>query len=182
MSGDLPELVVDGDPDDWVHVGGGRAPHSHGPRQPRRNTVRVDGPLPTVTELDPHTYTEKSARARLSRNPGLVMREIDGKWYTGQVRPLRVGDRVLLATIDRVSYAPGGYQVPFATATVAKVLPVTSETTDAASVQIAPTGAAFELDEYTPGEPWTGGRRIEVPPGTKAGDWLITVTDVEVLP
>lgn len=38
--------------------------------------------------FDPHEYTEKSARARLERRraageTGLVMREIDGKWYTG---------------------------------------------------------------------------------------------------
>lgn len=40
-------------------------------------------------ELDPFEYTEESARARLSRRrkagEHLVMRHLNGKWYTGRV-------------------------------------------------------------------------------------------------
>ena len=157
MSDDLPVLVVDGDPADYIT----EDYYEDGTQVvPVRTTVRVDGPLPTVP----------------------ARKNADG-WRLN-ARPLRAGDRVMLAYLDVYdgdydSYGRTDDPVPFATATVDKVLPVTSETTDAASVQIAPTGAAFELDEYTPGEPWTGGRRIEVPPGTKAGDYIVTVTDVE---
>jgi hypothetical protein len=40
---DLPELLVDGDPDDWVE----RSP-LHTPPFPLHDTVRIDGDLPTA--------------------------------------------------------------------------------------------------------------------------------------
>jgi len=40
-------------------------------------------------ELEPHEYTETAARARLQRRreagEHLVMRHLNGKWYTGRV-------------------------------------------------------------------------------------------------
>lgn len=40
-------------------------------------------------ELDPHEYTEESARARLERRRAkgeqLVMRHLNGTWYTGRI-------------------------------------------------------------------------------------------------
>jgi len=89
---DLPTLIVDGDPDDWVE----RSP-LHTPPFPLHDTVRIDGPLPTVP--------------------------IEG--YTGR-RPLRVGDRVTLATFDcrcpncHTFGCADHKPVPFATATVTK--------------------------------------------------------------
>ena len=50
----------------------------------------VDGhPIIEHEMIEPHCYTEKAARARLSRRrrhgeDDLFMREIDGKWYTGR--------------------------------------------------------------------------------------------------
>lgn len=45
--------------------------------------------LPTVVVLEPHQYTEASARARLERRrkqgEELVMREFDGHWYIGRL-------------------------------------------------------------------------------------------------
>ena len=53
------------------------------------------------------------------------------------------------------------------------VLPITAEVTDSASVQIAPDGTAFQLDAYTEGAPWSGGRRVTLPPDAKPGMWAV---------
>jgi hypothetical protein len=95
---DLPELIVDEDavmPDrNLTHDD----PH----------TVRVEGSLPTVCGCACH---------RVLPAP---IADADCACEKYQ-RPLRAGDRVTLSTIDRVPYSPGGYEVPFATATVAKI-------------------------------------------------------------
>jgi hypothetical protein len=131
----LPTLVVGGDPADWLIdlVCDGK---------PWDGTVRIDGPLPTVTED-----------------------EFD--WHRGHrayTRPLRVGDRVMLATDcsscrqwdltwkhrqthGRTKFpcptCDGSGAVPFATATVAEIK---------------------RVDQYP-----------------EAESWLVTVTDVEAL-
>jgi hypothetical protein len=71
---DLPILVVDGDPADWLPCAGHA--HPNGPCAPMRNTVRIDGPLPRVK----------------------VLEWKDGKLYNQWDRPLQKDDRVTLAT------------------------------------------------------------------------------------
>ena len=104
---DLPTLIVDGDPADWLFW--------HTKTRGGQSTVRVDGPLPTVEEC------------------------LDGEVYF-VTRPLRVGDRVILAnycpgckdwfhngdgTLSSLGRAHpdcnGKGTVPFATATVARI-------------------------------------------------------------
>ena len=102
---DLPVLVVDVGvgmtPMDWMH-------HN-------RNTVRIDGPLPTVEcqQCDGEGAPLPRGTFPNQRN----CRHCDGHG----TRPLRVGDRVTLAEAPN---PPHTYTVPprpFATATVAKI-------------------------------------------------------------
>jgi len=86
-----PTLTVDGDPWDWT---------GDDIFDPSRNTVRIDGNLPTVTDIE--------------AGGGLDV--------FGLVRALRVGDKVTLAYIDQEMIAVD-CRVPFATATVAHIQP-----------------------------------------------------------
>ena len=96
LSYNLPTLIVDGSPNRLLRE---YADTKHG-------TVRIDGPLPTVTEGEPWP-TQPDPRT-LTRT-----------------RPLRVDDRVMLATVCPCEYEGCGY-VEFATATVKGILgPVT---------------------------------------------------------
>jgi len=78
---DLPTLIVDGS-----------VPSYHDLYPQSDLTVRIDGPLPTVTEWEEYPA-------------------IDGPGWGCVDHPLRVGDRVELTTIEE----------PFATATVADI-------------------------------------------------------------
>ena len=88
-------LIVDGDPIHWYGISASG--------KPRRNTIRIDGDLPTVPE---------------TRDDGLI-HAVDGD---PKERPLSVGDRVTLATMW-ASKTPVGplSNPPFATATVALI-------------------------------------------------------------
>lgn len=61
------------------------------PQRPHRPCRGTGKPIRTLTVelLDPHAYTELSARARLERRRShgeeLIAREVDGQWYTGRV-------------------------------------------------------------------------------------------------
>ena len=90
MTDPVATLTVDGDPDEYMEG------------EMWAYTVRIDGPLPTVTDDEPWP-TQPDPRT-LTR-----------------VRPLRTDDRVFLA------YDPGGERIyTFATATVKGILgPVT---------------------------------------------------------
>jgi hypothetical protein len=140
---DLPELVVDGPPSEWL-------PGTHDGSL--LTIVRVDGPLPTVTPISDDAlmaamHVLESALHDEGRNPQYhrqLMKRHRAEWptlwsaidnlrYVAQPRPLRAGDRVTLATKCKcVDYDDGPYQyapcfgkgfVPFATATVARVEP-----------------------------------------------------------
>jgi hypothetical protein len=95
-----PILTVDGDPSDWLPIpesfGDGWRVHS-----PTRDTVRIDGDLPTVTEEWTGGY------------------DYDGMPLPAP-RPLRVGDKVTLATVWKDS-DDEWCQSSFATATVARI-------------------------------------------------------------
>jgi hypothetical protein len=92
---EYPTLTVDGDPWDWT---------GDDIFDPSRNTVRIDGDLPTVTDIEAG----------------------GGVDVFGLVRALRVGDKVTLATRHVKQHQHGRTErdIPFATATVAKVQPV----------------------------------------------------------
>ena len=93
---DLPMLIVDGDPTDWLTCG-----YEHptiGQCPPDRDTVRIDDDLPTVTDPDDIVEGEPWGRT------------------------LRAGDRVTLATQDHEHPNGGRTKTrPFATATVADI-------------------------------------------------------------
>jgi hypothetical protein len=95
-------LVGAGDPADWLLPYSDPCPCE----REHRSTVRIDGDLPTVTEkrhLELRPYGQ-------------------GNWRTVHQRPLRVGDKVTLATVWKDS-DDEWCQSSFATATVARVEP-----------------------------------------------------------
>lgn len=101
---DHPTLIVDGHAADWLPDDS--FPLGE-PDEPPRNTVRIDGPLPTVME-----------RCRDRKCP-----------WSGHPRPLRADDRVTLYAnvpctprADLCTHEHCG-SVPFATATVANIEP-----------------------------------------------------------
>ena len=98
MTTDLLTLTVDGDPADWLFW--------HTKTRGGQSTIRVDGSLPNVYDEDSFGYS---------------------------MRPLRAEDRVMLATYCPACIDVGGPTPvecddgtcgPFATATIAKVQPV----------------------------------------------------------
>jgi len=95
---EYPTLIVDGDPWDWT---------GDDIFDPSRNTIRIDGDLPIVTEEWTGGYDH------------------DGMPLPAP-RPLRVEDKVTLATRHVKQHQHGRTErdIPFATATVAKVQPV----------------------------------------------------------
>jgi hypothetical protein len=94
----MPILIVDGDPADWLLPYGDPCPCE----REHRNAVRIDGDLPIVS------HKVKPGEPRI---------------WQDHPRRLRVGDKVTLAYMDQEMIAVD-CRVPFATATVAKVQPV----------------------------------------------------------
>jgi len=100
-------LVVDGEPADWLLPYSDPCPCE----REHRSTVRIDGPPPTVVDEWTGGY------------------DYDGMPLPAP-RPLRVGDKVTLATAQPWDKDAGAWvgavcdPHPFATATVAKVQPV----------------------------------------------------------
>lgn len=104
---DLPELIVDGDPADWLPI-----PHS---RHGLNDTIRVDGDGTTVTcqQCDGEGAPLPRETFPNQRN----CRHCDGHG----TRPLRAGDRVTLATECGFCGQQHNYTHPFATATVNQI-------------------------------------------------------------
>ena len=158
---DLPELIVNDDPAAWL-------PRTNDP--PVRSTVRVDGPLPTVTDVEREceimhdAYEAAAIKAgwetqRRSRVPwsdvpaankrtmqAAVLTLVEHLGYDTPCRPLSVDDRVTLTSYHNVTLESElNTPTPFATATVTKI--------------IRPPAATGDGNHY-----------------------LVTVTDVEALP
>jgi hypothetical protein len=94
-----PILIVDGGPSDWLPTMNYILSNDVA-LPPGCNTVRIDGDLPTVQPI-PDSW-------------------VDDSWKRAQERPLRVGDKVTLATVWKDS-DDEWCQSSFATATVAEV-------------------------------------------------------------